>query len=408
MFNRPLSQLTHPREVVRQFTPNWFTATMGTGILALALSQFPLPVPGLSTLAEALWLFNIGLFILCTLLYVTRWICFFDSAVKIFNHPVMPMFWGAIPMGLATILNGFLVFGVVRWGESAVTIAYALWWIDAALALLTAWLVPYLMFTRQEHSIEKMTAIWLLPVVAAEVTAASGGLLVPYLADTAQASHILFLSYALWAISVPLALGILVILFLRLTLHKLPHRDMAVSSWLSLGPIGTGALGLMLLGADAPRILAAQGMASLGQAMQGFGLIAGLILWGYGLWWLVTAILITLRYLREGLPFNMGWWGFTFPIGVYSIATLTLAKQTQMGLFAVAGGFFVLILAGFWLLVTLRTLHGAYHGYLFVAPCLSGETGLVDDNCAVASAQNSTAKGLVSDTDSDTPAATSA
>ena len=31
---RPLRQLEHPREVIRQFTPNWFAVTMGTGILA--------------------------------------------------------------------------------------------------------------------------------------------------------------------------------------------------------------------------------------------------------------------------------------------------------------------------------------------------------------------------------------
>lgn len=28
---KPLSRLAHPREAVRQFTPNWFTATMGAG-----------------------------------------------------------------------------------------------------------------------------------------------------------------------------------------------------------------------------------------------------------------------------------------------------------------------------------------------------------------------------------------
>ena len=50
---KPLSQLQHPREVIRQFTPNWFAATMGTGVLALALRQ---AVPGLSGMAEALWL----------------------------------------------------------------------------------------------------------------------------------------------------------------------------------------------------------------------------------------------------------------------------------------------------------------------------------------------------------------
>jgi hypothetical protein len=38
---KPLSRLDHPREMIRQFTPNWFAATMGTGILALALPQVP-------------------------------------------------------------------------------------------------------------------------------------------------------------------------------------------------------------------------------------------------------------------------------------------------------------------------------------------------------------------------------
>ena len=31
--------------IVRHFTPNWFTATMGTGIQALALNQVPLDIP---------------------------------------------------------------------------------------------------------------------------------------------------------------------------------------------------------------------------------------------------------------------------------------------------------------------------------------------------------------------------
>ncbi len=104
----------------------------------------------------------------------------------------------------------------------------------------------------------------------------------------------------------------------------------------------------------------------------------GLLMWGYGLWWFVMAVLITLRYLCEGLPFNMGWWGFTFPIGVYAVAMLALGRQTNMALFTTIGGVLVVALAGFWLLVSMRTLHGAYQGYLLVASYLSGETGLFD------------------------------
>ena len=56
---RPFSQLQHPREVIRQFTPNWFAATMGTGVLALALAQLPVQLPGVRFFAAALWLLNI-------------------------------------------------------------------------------------------------------------------------------------------------------------------------------------------------------------------------------------------------------------------------------------------------------------------------------------------------------------
>jgi len=226
------------------------------------------------------------------------------------------------------------------------------------------------MFTRQDHSVDRMTAVWLLPVVAAEVTAASGGLLAPHLAD-AGAYRVLMLSYALWAFSVPAAMSILAILMLRLIVHKLPHRDMAASSFLALGPIGTGALGLLLLGGDAPHIFAAMGLAEVGQVAAGIGVIGGAILWGYGLWWLALAVLMTARYLREGMPFNLGWWGFTFPLGVYAVGTLALARATHLDFLSAIGGGLVVCLAAFWLIVAARTLHGAWHGYLFVSPCLT-------------------------------------
>src|SRR5580700_3804841 len=122
-------------DVVREFAPNWFTVTMGTGAFALALNQFPLPLPGASDIAGGLWLLDLMLFVLFTILYAARWIFFFDGARQIFWHPVLSMFLGAIPMGLATIINGLLVFGVPFWGKSAVSVAHALWWADAAMSV---------------------------------------------------------------------------------------------------------------------------------------------------------------------------------------------------------------------------------------------------------------------------------
>ncbi|EJM20729.1 tellurite resistance protein-like permease [Pseudomonas sp. GM21] len=369
---KPFSHLQHPREVIRQFTPNWFAATMGTGVLALALAQLPLAMPGLRVLAEGLWLLNFFLFVVFTALYAARWVLFFDEARRIFGHSTVSMFFGTIPMGLATIINGFLVFGLPRWGEGVIHVAEMLWWLDVGMSLACGVLIPYMMFTRQEHSIDQMTAVWLLPVVAAEVAATSGGLLAPHLADAHSQLVMLVTSYVLWAFSLPVAFSILTILLLRMALHKLPHENMAASSWLALGPIGTGALGMLLLGADAPAIFAANGLPGIGEIAAGLGLVAGITLWGFGLWWMMVAVLITLRYLRAGIPFNLGWWGFTFPLGVYSLATLKLASILSLTFFSIFGCVLVALLSVMWLIVARRTLQGAWRGELFVSPCIAG------------------------------------
>ncbi|MBT2296459.1 TDT family transporter [Pseudomonas fluorescens] len=369
---RPLSHLPRPLEAIRQFTPNWFAVVMGTGVLALALAQWPGDVPGLRVLAEGVWWFSIVLFVLFTGLYTARWVLFFDEARRIFAHSTVSMFFGTIPMGLATLINGLLVFGLPRWGEGVVPLAETLWWVDVAMSLACGVLIPFLMFTRQEHRIDQMTAVWLLPVVAAEVAAASGGLLAPHLADAHSQLVMLVTSYILWAFSLPVAFSILTILLLRMALHKLPHENMAASSWLALGPIGTGALGMLLLGGEAPLIFAANGLPGLGEVAAGLGLVAGITLWGFGFWWMLMALLITARYLRTGIPFNLGWWGFTFPLGVYALATLKLAGLLNLGFFTVFGGVLVAMLAVMWLIVSRRTVLGAWHGELFVSPCIAG------------------------------------
>ena len=368
---KPLSRLDRPLEMVRQFTPNWFAATMGTGVLALALPQLPVIGPSLRPLGEGLWWFDVTLFVLFSGLYAARWMLFGHEARRIFGHSVVSMFIGTIPMGLATIINGALAYALPRFGAGLIPVAEAFWWLDVAMALSCGVVIPYLMFTRQQHRIDEMTAVWLLPVVAAEVAAVTGGLIAPHLSDPARQFATLVASYALWAYSVPVAFGILSILILRMALHKLPPASVAASSWLALGPIGTGALGLIVMGADAPAIFAAHGLAIIGPIAHGMGLLGGLMLWGFGLWWLILAVLITLRYFREGVPFNLGWWGYTFPLGVYTLATLKLGATLQLGAFTVFGGGLVLALAAMWAVVMARTLEGGWKGHLFVSPCIA-------------------------------------
>ncbi|OTG84609.1 C4-dicarboxylate ABC transporter [Acinetobacter sp. ANC 5054] len=369
----PFYQLQHKQDLIRHFTPNWFTVVMGTGVVALILPELPFGAVWMWSLGASLWQVNVAVFILFSVLYICRWILFPKEAKQIFQHPVMCLFLGAIPMALATLLNGALKFGsdlygvsyqadILRWVEY-------LWYVDVGMAVAIAWLVPFFMFSRQQHALEGMTAVWLLPIVACEVAASSAALLLVHLPTDAHAVNILLGSYVLWGMSVLPAFAILTILLLRLALHQLPSKDMAISSWLALGPIGTGALALLLLGEQAPRILGAIDMASLGTILEQGGLVVALILLGFGLWWLGIAILTTLKHLRD-LPFNLGWWAMTFPLGVFTLAVMKLAAQTQLESIAMCGNVFALLLCALWFMVISKTLLGCYRGSLFFSPCL--------------------------------------
>lgn len=367
---KPFKQLGQRHNIIRQFTPNWFTVSMGTGVVALIVSEFPMIKALTWQLGTGLWYFNILLFVLFSVLYGLRWAFYLHEAKQIFQHPSMSLFLGTIPMALATILNGFLKYGQPIYGDTAVQIAQTLWYADVVLALLVAWAVPFAMYRHQEHALQQMTAVWLLPIVACEVAASSGGLLLGHLAADTHAVAILLGSYVLWGVSVLPAFAILTILMLRLVLHKLPEKELAVSSWLALGPIGTAALALLVLGHQAPTLMASLGLAQLGQLFHHAGILASLILLGFGLWWLGIAVLTTLHHAKQDLPFNLGWWGLTFPLGVYTLAILNLAQQLNLAFLYAVGYAFAAILMLLWSLVATKTAHGFYQGHLFFSPCL--------------------------------------
>ncbi len=367
---KPFYQLEQMTHLIRHFTPNWFTVTMGTGVVALILPELPFAHSIMAHLAVLLWQFNIALFLMFSLLYVLRWIIYPTEAKQIFSHASMSLFLGAIPMALATIINGYLKFGIHLYGDWVVPFAQLLWYIDVLLAVSIAWIVPFYMYNRQQHELQSMTAVWLLPIVACEVAAATGGLLLPHIAVGQQALGILLGGYVLWGISVLPAFAILTILMLRLALHKLPSKELAISSWLALGPIGTGALALLILGAQAPQVLAVIDQQSLGLFCQQAGIVVSLILMGFGLWWLGIALLTTLKHAKTALPFNLGWWGLTFPLGVFTLAVLNLAQQLHVSFIQSIGYALAVILIMLWLVVVTKTAQGFYRGSLFFSPCL--------------------------------------
>jgi hypothetical protein len=72
-----------------------------------------------------------------------------------------------------------------------------------------------------------------------------------------------------------------------------------------------------------------------GSVMYVIGFFIALIMWGFGLVWFCLAAASI--YQSRPFPFNMGWWGFTFPLGVFSLSTLQLGEELSSQFFKVLG-----------------------------------------------------------------------
>ncbi|GAA5815798.1 hypothetical protein MFLAVUS_009313 [Mucor flavus] len=215
-----------------------------------------------------------------------------------------------------------------------------------------------------------MNGTWLLPIVPAVVTGASGGLLANHI-DEHRGFIVLIISYITMGIGICLAFSIITIYFYRLAVHNLPPKEVIISSFLPLGPLGQGAYGMIQLGSAAQKLFGDKYITGLGNTAYGAGFIAALILWGFGIWYLCVAVFSVGNTVKQKIPFNMGWWGLTFPLGVFTAATVSIGDVLDSMFFLVLGAVLTCILVVIWLAVTAKTLIGALSGEMFYAPCLT-------------------------------------
>jgi C4-dicarboxylate transporter/malic acid transport protein len=357
------------RRVVLNFTPSWFSVIMGTGIVSILLHNLPYSGMWLYWISVVIFCLNILLFLSFLAISVVRYTYFRGLFQFMISNPVQSLFTGTFPMGLATIVNMVVFVCVPASGHWATVLAWALWWIDAVIAVMTCFYLPFVIMQKHDSELSKMTAAWLLPIVATIVAAATGGIVAEVLPNPQHQLWTIIVSYVLWGTGFPLAMLVLVIYFQRLTIHKLPPREVIVSVFLPLGPIGQGSFGIMQLGKVARKVFPITGTIDpeAGAAFYNLGIALALIIWGYGLVWMFFALA---SISRSKFPFNMGWWGFTFPLGVYSVSTTTIAKELPSGFFRVLGTIFSLVVVLLWLMVFTLTIVGAVKGELFYAPCV--------------------------------------
>jgi C4-dicarboxylate transporter/malic acid transport protein len=357
-----LKELDHPLDVFRDLGPNWYASIMGTGIVAIAGANLPVYVPGLHRFAMAVWALAAAALIALTAAWAVHWIRYPARARAHADDPVMAQFWGAPPMALMTVGAGTLLLGRSWLGPAAAVDAdWVLWLAGTVLGLVTTCWIPYLMITRHAVSADSAFGGWLMPVVPPMVSAATGALLIPYVASVQGRLTLLLACYAMFGISLFASVIIITQIWSRLVQHKAGPAVMVPTLWIVLGPLGQSVTAAGNLGTQAGHALPAPYAA--GAAV--FALLYGVPAWGFAMMWLALAAAITIRTARRGLPFALTWWSFTFPVGTCVTGTIALAARSHAEALRGASVILYALLLAAWLVVAVRTARGSVSGRLF-------------------------------------------
>lgn len=345
--------------------PNWFASVMGTGIVANAAATLPVHVPMLLGFARVVWVLDLLLLAAVLAATAVHWTHHRTTARSHLDNPVMSHFYGAPAMALMTVGAGALLVGEPVVGSTAaIALASVLWLSGTLLGLWTAVAVPVKAFTSHEVAPDSAFGGWLMPVVPPMVSAATGPLILPHLPAGQWQLAMQLTCTMMFGLTLVASLIVITLIWGKLVQHKVGAAAAVPTLWIVLGPLGQSVTAAHTLGVVAPTVLPEP----FGSAFEAMGLVYGLPMWGFAMLWLAIAATITLRVARDGLPFSLTWWSFTFPVGTVVTGTSGLATATGAGFLSVAA---LVLYAGLvlaWATVAFHTAGGVWDGRLLRRP----------------------------------------
>lgn len=336
-------------EIMRDFAPGWFAVVMGTGILAIVTCNLGQYWPLLTPLGESLHWMNTVIFLLLAPMWIGRWLRFREDAVKTLMHPTQADFYPTFSIGMLVLAGQWRLFS-----PEYVGVALALWWLGAMLTFVFSFAVLFFMFEGDHVTLDHITPAKFIPAVGLVVIPLSGSSLLQEMSGVAR-------DFALTVNVIGLGSGgMMYVALLGLTvyrtyLHKPVQGMLAPTAWIHLAPIGVIPVSLLNLLDQLPYTAARE-----------MTLVVMLLIWGFGVWWLIMSILLTIAVLRVGqLPFTLSWWGFTFPLGAFVAEGLRLNQETGGSGFLGISVISWILLWALWLITVIKTGCGIWTGRIF-------------------------------------------
>ncbi|KAF8893364.1 voltage-dependent anion channel [Infundibulicybe gibba] len=363
--NMPPSRRKSLKDCIRNFTWAWHTVVMGTGVISALAAR-------VATEAIALIFFflNLSLFIL---------ICSATLWRVMLSHPSQSLFIGAFPMGATTLLNSALganqqwAFG----GKGFLYALWGLWWAVLVISLAITFGIFYIMMTRQQHSVNSMAAVWVLPIVTLVVASSTGGLLADALTPHSVSNAIFTTAVSLTVLMIGLTLATMMITvyLMRLVLYGPPDPSLVLSGFIVLGPFGQSGFSLLIngqnLATQLPLHMAGRfsDWSKAGEVMNVVCFCGAWVLWSMCIAWQIFAICSVYAVARKKpIPFSVAYWGTVFPNGVFALLTVQLGVVLDSPFFHYLGAILSVAVLILWLFIFIKTIPVVWNTSIFVAP----------------------------------------
>ncbi|KEF55896.1 uncharacterized protein A1O9_07476 [Exophiala aquamarina CBS 119918] len=327
---------------------------------------------------------DICLFVFFMTLGILRVFMFPVIAKNVVDDFSQTSYLGAIVVAWETIVLGVVQFYSSR--SSGVYAAEAMFWIAVVGSAFVAFGGIYFMYGRQKaHSLDQVNGSWFLTFIPLIVCSTLGGAEAPHLSYK-NGVLVLFVSFLMWSLGVGMSFTLVPIYIWRLMSTPLPQQGVIISTFVPIGPFGMGAYSTQQLASELARRIAQHNyiltnqpqppadsayIATIGEAIQWAGIILALFQLAVASFFLIEGVLALCT--KAPGPFNVAFWSFVFPCGVYANAwnlmSTNLRNEGLKGWAATCTVAVVLL----WLFCALMSFwKGVWQGKLFFAPGLQG------------------------------------
>jgi len=364
-----------PKYILSWFSPRWFIFVMGTAAMANVYEMLAGgPTGMLHNAAVVFLLAAIVVFAIAGVFMMIRPLVCGECILKEFRHASLIQFYSTVSIAAAVCATGLLRIPIAFLSETAaVTLSIVFWRIAAAVGIFFLFFTPFQVIIGNHAQPRRALGFWFLPPVGLFVLVFAGNFLGMRI-ESMGYSRALFLANT-FVLGTALCLTVILftIFLFRALFWNFPRRDVAPSFAIGVAPIGVCIVAINTYLPFLKKV-ALPHMISAG-TLEPFVKLFSLFLWGFGLWWLVVAVaIISLYFLKQGVPVTLGYWAFIFPPAAYTISSLLLADRMAIPFIREVGVVLAIALSLIWGVNLILTVRGMANRTIFdVSPTFKGD-----------------------------------